>query len=105
MPKESTIEWEKITEDERDLIDAIVDRYRLWEREFVKADQLEMTTTQITHLTMDIAAAHTKCPLDLKRLLGDFDDANFLHDVAGIRMYIDRNTGELKECFLPRCAK
>lgn len=55
-------------------------------------------------LAMDLSAAHLNgCPLDLARLLsaapGDFG-----HDVNGINRFIDRLTGELTECFLPRCA-
>jgi hypothetical protein len=54
---------------------------------------------------MDVTATHANgCPLDLGRLLA-FDDANFGHDVFGIRRFIDRSTGELTHCFLPRCSK
>lgn len=54
---------------------------------------------------MDITACHMNGnALDLKKLI-DFDDFNFSHDVFGIRRYIDRETGELKDCFSPRCAK
>ncbi len=56
-------------------------------------------------LDMDIAAVHRNgCPLDLEKLLA-FDDFNFLHDCHGIRRHIDRRTGALTECFVPRCAK
>lgn len=55
-------------------------------------------------LSMDITAVHLNgCPLDLEKLLAA-DDFNFLHDVYGIMGHIDRNTGELRDCFLPRCA-
>jgi hypothetical protein len=55
-------------------------------------------------LEMDIVVCHMNgCRLDLERLLA-FDDGSFGHDVFGIRKYIDRSTGELTECFLPRCA-
>jgi hypothetical protein len=30
------------------------------------------------------------------------DDANFTHDVFGIRKYLNRETGELTMCFVPR---
>ena len=53
---------------------------------------------------MDLTAAHlTGCKLDLTKLAA-FDDANFAHDVAGIQHHINRETGELADCFLPRCA-
>lgn len=55
-------------------------------------------------LEMDLVAAHCNgCPLDFDKLW-KFDDANFGHDVFGIRRHIDRSTGELGGCFLPRCA-
>lgn len=56
-------------------------------------------------LTMDITAAHANgCPLDLGRLLAaaPFD---FAHDIAGIQRHLDRSTGTLTDCFLPRYAK
>ncbi len=56
-------------------------------------------------LEMDIIATHTNgCPLDLQKLL-NADAFNFAHDIVGINNHIDRETGELKNCFLPRCSK
>ncbi len=53
---------------------------------------------------MDLTAAHLNgCPLDLKRLR-DAPEYDFHHDISGIRQHIDRNTGTLLNCFLPRCA-
>lgn len=53
---------------------------------------------------MDISACHCNgTPLNFQKLL-DFDDFNFNHDFYGIRKHIDRNTGKLKDCFLPRCS-
>src|SRR3990167_3709480 len=53
---------------------------------------------------MDITATHSNgCPLKLGELLVA-DDFNFSHDVFGIRRYIDRDTGELTRCFVPRFA-
>ena len=54
--------------------------------------------------TMDIDAAHNACPLDLDKLL-NANDGTFGHDVFGIRKYLNRETGELTECFMPRCAR
>ena len=42
--------------------------------------------------------------LDLQKLL-DAPDGDFGHDVFGIRRHINRQTGELENCFLPRCAR
>jgi hypothetical protein len=53
---------------------------------------------------MDILAAHANgCPLKLHALL-EADDFNFAHDVFGIERHLNRNTGQLEHCFLPRYA-
>jgi hypothetical protein len=53
---------------------------------------------------MDITAAHANGrPLDLAGLLAA-KDGDFAHDVFGIRRHIDRNTGQLMDCFVPRFA-
>jgi hypothetical protein len=52
---------------------------------------------------MDLCATHNSCPLDLAGLLAT-DDYNFAHDVFGIRRHIDRETGDLTDCFVPRYA-
>ena len=53
---------------------------------------------------MDIQACHTHgCPLDLDGLL-DANPSDFGHDVWGIHQNIDRKTGKLLNCFVPRCA-
>lgn len=54
-------------------------------------------------LDMDISAAHIADPLDLDKL-ESFDDRNFAHDIYGIMRHIDRNTGKMNRCFLPRCS-
>ena len=52
--------------------------------------------------SMDIDACHNNGnPLKLQELL-DADDFNFAHDVFGIRANINRRTGELGNCFVPR---
>ncbi len=57
-----------------------------------------------TSLCMDIEACHCNgCELDLQKLL-DAPDSDFGHDVFGIRRHINRRTGQLEDCFLPRCA-
>lgn len=53
---------------------------------------------------MDITACHCNGnPLDLLKLL-EADDFNFAHDVFGIRRHINRTTGKLEDCFVPRCS-
>lgn len=54
---------------------------------------------------MDLSACHANgCPLDFEKL-ANAPEADFMHDVFGIRKHINRTTGELMDCFLPRCAK
>ena len=54
---------------------------------------------------IDIEATHCNgCPIDLERLL-NAPDYDFAHDVDGIRTHLNRRTGELEDCFLPRYAK
>ncbi len=53
---------------------------------------------------MDLMATHANgCPLRLK-CLSEADDFNLAHDVGGIARHLDRNTGKLMDCFLPRFA-
>jgi hypothetical protein len=53
---------------------------------------------------MDIEADHCNGnPIDLDQLLNS-SDADFSHDVLGIRRFIDRATGKLGGCFSPRCS-
>lgn len=51
---------------------------------------------------MDIAAAHCNGSPLLLVSLRDADDFNFAHDVFGIRRHINRDTGKLENCFVPR---
>ncbi|KKM66842.1 hypothetical protein LCGC14_1477100 [marine sediment metagenome] len=51
---------------------------------------------------MDIEACHLNGnPLRLSDLL-QADGPNFAHDVYGIRANLDRESGELLNCFVPR---
>ena len=55
--------------------------------------------------SMDITACHCNGnSLDFEKLL-NFDDFNFNHDIFGIVNSISRTTGELKNCFVPKCSK
>lgn len=57
------------------------------------------------HVIMDVTAVHANgTPLRLDDLLAA-DDFNFMHDLAGIENYLDRDTGQLTGCFLPRFSK
>jgi hypothetical protein len=83
----------KRSAEEAQLISAIVQRARL------------SGSQRGLNLSMDLAATHANgCPLDLERLLKAprFD---FWHDLYGITEHLDRTTGRLLHCFVPRCAK
>lgn len=55
-------------------------------------------------ITMDLRACRANgCRLDLAKLLA-FRDFDFMHDVMGIAEHLDHDTGQLTDCFLPRCA-
>lgn len=63
------------------------------------------TTYEKMTATMDVTACHANgCELELQKLL-DAPEFDFAHDVFGIRRHIDRRTGKLGDCFLPRSAK
>jgi hypothetical protein len=56
---------------------------------------------------MDLLAAdgvNGNGPIDFDAL-AKADDFNFIHDVAGIVRHLDRSTGKLVDCFVPRFAR
>lgn len=64
----------------------------------------QRTKTTKLDITMDLSATHANgTPLNLDKLLA-FDDFNFAHDLYGIYRHLDRDTGELMDCFMPRCS-
>ena len=91
------IEWANLSRDDILIIGKISSRFHDY-----RMDGMVKRPKKST-IMMDVSAAHIKCPLDLKGLLGA-EDIDFIHDVAGISRHIDRGTGELKDCFLPRFA-
>ena len=86
-----------VTEEERGLILDIIKRGNaLLEPIGQKYDTMDAL--------MDISATIANgCPLKLKEWLAA-DDSNFAHDLMGIWRHIDRTTGTLRDCFLPRFA-
>lgn len=82
-----------ISREDSNIIQAILDREARSNRDF---DRIGMS--------MDLQAVHETQTLNLQRLL-DSDDIDFAHDVCGISYHIDRNTGKLTRCFLPRCQR
>ena len=58
----------------------------------------------VMEIDMDLTAVHANgCPLRLDALLAA-DASSFAHDVLGIRKHLDRSTGQLGDCFVPRYA-
>lgn len=86
-----------VSSEDRALIDAIIIRaVRLYARLEIPLDALS--------LMMDVTAVHANgCPLKLAAL-AEADEVNFAHDIGGISRHIDRETGHLGGCFLPRFA-
>lgn len=90
-----------ITKDDRALVRQIVDRFA--EAASDLGDQRDLD--ELRAVSMDLVACHANgCPMDFQRLL-DAPDFDFFHDIDGIQRHIDRATGELGDCFLPRTAK
>lgn len=89
------IKWDTTNEDDN-LIIEIVNRAR---------QEFGAPAHRIMNLTMDLTATHLNgTPLDLPGLLAA-DPYTFLHDIGGICQHINRETGQLEDCFLPRTAK
>jgi hypothetical protein len=87
----------KVNKADKRLIDKIVERALI----MAKANDIEYDRMDAA---MDITATHANgCPLKLQKLLAA-DDFNFAHDVFGIRRHLNRETGQLENHFLPRCA-
>lgn len=87
------LNW-KTTDTEADLIKQITDRTL---RFVPEANRMAVN--------MDITACHLNdTALDLARLLA-LPDPDFMHDVGGISAHLDRRTGKLQDCFVPRCAR
>tara|TARA_R100001530_G_scaffold135251_2_gene112005 strand:- start:201 stop:494 length:294 start_codon:yes stop_codon:yes gene_type:complete len=92
------IKWNN-TKEEHDLQVAIANRYIEFHHSLGIPKQNQIPKLD---LLMDIEAAHCNGnPLRLQELL-DADDLDFAHDIIGIVRNIDRTTGELMNCFVPR---
>ena len=53
-------------------------------------------------LSMDLTVCHNMGHVDLATLR-DAPRGDFAHDILGIHQHLDRDTGEMKDCFVPRC--
>ena len=84
------INWD-IPYHEYAIVKKIVERAKTYGIEFDEVD-----------MQMDLVACHMNgCPLRLQALL-EADDFNVAHDVVGIANHMNRETGKLERCFLPR---
>ena len=86
------------SDDGFDMICDIADRF---EREGGKYEPDRMS------FIMDMMAANGvngNPNLRYDRMLHDFDKGSFMHDANGIQYHMDRATGLVGGCFLPRCA-
>lgn len=69
-----------------------------------RANGLGMTRASM-YVMMDIEACHCNgCPLDLDGL-ATAKTSDFVHDLTGITANLNRKTGKLENCFVPRYAK
>lgn len=93
----NTINWSRISRFEDDLISKIADRG------IKLTEQLGGPPVEKTEAVMDISAAHLAVGLRLDQFV-TMRDPDFAHDFFGIRATINRRTGKLENCFLPRCA-
>ena len=83
------------TKDEMVLMEKVADR----------AESLEIVRGSRIGLLMDLMAVNANgCPMDFERLL-NFPGGEFSHDIHGIQYNINRNTGKLKDGFVPRCSR
>ena len=70
---------------------------RIWDRVGARYKGEKMS------FVMDMCATAYHCPIDFERL-SNADDFNLIHDVFGIRNFLDRETGMLTNFFRPRFA-
>lgn len=90
----STVQFAQLDSWEREHAVKIMDRAEALFREVRQPrDRLE--------ILMDLQAVHYHTKLDLKGL-AEADDFNFAHDIGGIARHLDRKTGKLRDCFVPR---
>jgi len=93
----SKVKFAGFTPEEMGHVDKITTRaIPLFAKVGVHVDRLDVV--------MDLAATHKTCPLDLAAM-ADGREEDFAHDIGGIRRHLNRITGELEDCFVPRFAR
>ena len=91
------IEWNKLEKQEIAIIQRIAKRADRMLREVGN-------NRGVCNISMDISAGHLNIPLKLEEL-EKAEDFDFMHDVCGIIRHLNRDSGEIENCFLPRYAK
>lgn len=95
--KPSMIRFARFSTTEQEAVNRIVDRTRRMLR------SMRLPAPSVLEVNMDVAAVHAQTPLQLSAL-AEADDFNFAHDMLGIRSHLNRSTGVLEDCFIPRFA-
>lgn len=97
-----TFHWHGMTASDCHLARAIVNRVR---QEVRERGWLGMPENVIAGVYMDLLTVHTHgTPLDLQAMLQWPDGEDVLDAVTGIGTFIDRNTGQLREGYVPKFA-
>jgi hypothetical protein len=92
------LNW-KTSKEDHDIIVTIAERY------IYLLKTADIPIPKKLDLIMDIEAVHNNgCPLNLDDLLNASDD-DFAHDLIGIQVNLNRKTGKLENCFVPRYNK
>ena len=80
------------------LIDVIAMRVKLWSDD--NGENFDVSDT-----VMDLRIVHKNIiALRLDEMARVIEEGDLMHDVAGIRRHLNRRTGQLEDCFLPRFA-
>jgi hypothetical protein len=94
-----TVRFAKLTREEHEASEKIARRFLALG--FLALTDLPSFTP--LDIVMDLSAVHAHTPLRLEEL-AEADDFNLAHDVCGIQRHLDRRTGKLGGCFVPRYA-
>ena len=68
-----------------------------------RADELGILAVDRLTLKMDLENVNKKIKMNFKELLKS-EDIDFIHDIYNIQLFMDRETGELINDFIPRFA-
>ena len=85
----------KTTQSETLLIQGIINRF----------ERVIMSNVDHMSVLMDLEYAHAQFNLNLLDLYHKASDDDVFHDVWGIIQNMNRDTGEVENCFLPRYTK